>query len=109
MEFGICPECKARARRHWFNAFCDRCNIQLEESGVTHAILVLVPIIGLGIAMLIGKQGTTEILAQNPPQLSNVLFKYYMSILVFTWLTTGVINYVVRNHFSIYKTSTHNQ
>jgi len=109
MEFGVCPECKVKARRHWFKAFCDRCNVQLKESGATHAILVFVPIIGLAIAMYIGKQGTTEILAQNPPELSNVLFRYYVSILVVIWLATGFINYVVRNYFSIYKTTTHNQ
>jgi hypothetical protein len=103
MEFSTCPNCKEKVKRKWFRAVCYGCNIELKESNLTHAISIFIPIIGLVIAMYIGKQGTSQIVNQSPPNLSTILFKYYMSILVVTWAITGSINYIVRNYFSIYE------
>jgi hypothetical protein len=105
MPFGVCPDCKKKARHTWFKAYCDECGIELAESKRTRMMMAVVPVIGFVIISMLAQEGTQRILADRPEDTEGTLFLYYMTLLGALWIVTTVINQILRRLFSTYEST----
>ena len=102
MPFGVCPDCKMKARHTWFKAYCDNCNIELTESKKTRMMMAVVPILGFIAILGVAQEGTERILAERPEDTVGTLFLFYMTLFGALGIFAAIINQVMRRKFSIY-------
>ena len=60
-------------------------------------------IVGFVVMVVVQRQGTEQIMAQDPPDPFWALFPYYLSLVAAMSVSVGGVNYVIRNYFGVYE------